>query len=111
MSPGPLDLYELCAGADTDQEPKSQNHPPEPRVLVPDQLGGPLHDEGPLGEGEAEAGEGAVPGGDGVAEAHQQQEADPVEEEGGEECGEECEVRAEQRDILVTLLPLPASVT
>ena len=99
MSPGPLDLYELRTGSDTNQEPKSQNHPPEPRVLVPDQLGGPLHDEGPLGEGEAEAGEGAVPGGDGVAEAHEEEEPDPVEEERRQERREEDEVVAQQSGV------------
>ena len=40
-----------------------------------------LHDEGPLGEGQAEAGQGSVAARHRVAEAHQQKETDPVEQE------------------------------
>jgi len=89
MSPGSFDLDELGAGPDTNEKSKSQDQPPEPSILVPHQLGGSLHDQGPLGEREAEAREGPVPGCDGVAETHEEQEADPVEEKSCEECGEE----------------------
>ena len=92
MPPWPLDLDELGAGPHADQEPKREDQPPQPGVLVPDQLGGALHDEGPLGQWEAEPGEGPVPRGDRVAEAHQQQEPNPIEEEGCQEGGEECKV-------------------
>ena len=110
MPPGPLDLDELGAGPHADQEPECQHQPPQPGVLVPDQLGGALHDQGPLGEREAEPGEGPVPRGDRVAEAHQQQEADPVEEEGRQKGGEECKVGPQQSNVLVkerlSIIPL-----
>ncbi len=40
-----------------------------------------LDDDGPLGQGEPEPGQGAVPAGDRRAEAQKQQEADPVQQE------------------------------
>lgn len=60
---------------------KSHDQPPEPPVLVGGELGGVLHDERPLSEREAEAGQGAVAARDRVAKTHQQQETDPVEQE------------------------------
>ena len=75
VGPGLLDLPELHHGADADEEAKGEHQPPQPGVLVPDDVGAALHDERPLGEGEAEARQGAVPRRDGVAEAHQQHEA------------------------------------
>lgn len=45
------------------------------------ELRGVLHNERPLGERQAEAGESTVATGNRVTEAHQQQETDPVEQE------------------------------
>ena len=110
VPPWPLDLDELGAGPDADQEPEGQHQPPQPGVLIPDQLGVPLHDQGPLGEREAEPGKGPVPRGDRVAETHQQKEANPVKQEGRQEGGEECKVGAQQGNVLIkkslSIIPL-----
>lgn len=45
------------------------------------ELGGMLHDEGPLGEGQSEASKRTVATSHRVTETHQQQEPYPVEEE------------------------------
>ena len=76
----------LSASSHADEKSKSQDEPPEPGVLISDQLGRTFDDQSPLGEREAEASEGPIPRGNGVTEAHQQQEADPVKEKRCEEC-------------------------
>ena len=110
MPPWPLDLNELGAGPDANQEAKGQHQPPQPGVLIPDKLSVPFHDQSPLGEREAEPGKGPVPRGDRVAEAHQQKEADPVKQEGRQEGGEECKVGAQQGNVLIkkslSIIPL-----
>jgi len=92
VGPGLLNLPELNQSADADEEAEGQDEPPEPFIVVPDEVGGALHDERPLGEAEPEAGERAVTRSDSVTEAHKEHESNPVEEEGGEEGREEHKV-------------------
>ena len=71
--PGPLDVDVLQDGPDADEQAERHDEPPQPGVVLGRggghavvgphggrELGATLDDEGPLGEGEAEAGEGAV---------------------------------------------------
>ncbi len=87
------------------------------------EVGGPLHDQGPLGQRETKARQSSVsgmgkdysissfffwmsakelvflPGCDGVAEAHEEKKPDPVKEEGRDEGREEDEVVPQQRGV------------
>ena len=60
-----------------------------------------LSGNGEAGSGRSDSGSRISPGRDGVAEAHEEQEADPVEEEGRDEGREEDEVVAEERRVPV----------
>lgn len=72
---------ELAQGVRPNVFTKGHDEPPEPIVVVRGQVRGMLHDEGPLGEGEAEARQGPVAARHGVAGAHQEEKSDPVEQE------------------------------
>ena len=62
VPPGALDVEVLDDGPDADEEPEGHDQPPEPGVLRGGKVGRLLEDQRPLGQGQAEAGEGAVPG-------------------------------------------------
>lgn len=96
QSPGSLDADVLDEGPDADEESKGHDEPPKPRVFVRGEIGRVLHDQGPLGQREAESAERTVTGRDGVTEAGQHQESDPVEQERYQESRHEDNVRAQQ---------------
>ena len=77
--------YYLGAGPHTDQEPEGKHQPPGPSILIPDHICGPLDYQGPLGEGQTKPCQGAITSSDGVAEAHEEEEANPVEQECSQE--------------------------
>jgi len=106
VGPGTLDLTELEAGPDADEEPEAEDQPPEPGVLLVNQVCRSLDYEGPLCKRKAKAGKSSIPSSNGVAEAHEEEEANPVEEEGGDEGCEEDKVVAEQGQVLVHSLPV-----
>lgn len=60
--PGPLDVQVLDEGPEADEHAEGHDEPPKPRVVVGRHLGGALHDQGPLCQGEAEAREGTISG-------------------------------------------------
>jgi hypothetical protein len=60
MWPGSLNLTELHHGPDANEEAKGKDKPPEPGVLVADEVGAPLHNQRPLGKGKSKSGEGAI---------------------------------------------------
>jgi len=102
MWPGSLYLTELHHRPDANEEAKGKDEPPEPGVLVAHQVGAPLNNQRPLGEGKTKSGEGAIASCDRVAETHEKHEANPVEEEGGEKCSEENKIVAKKSDVLLT---------
>ena len=61
MAPGLLNLQVLDTGAGAYEETKAEDQPPQPRVLRAHQLRRALHNQGPLHEGQAEAGQRAIP--------------------------------------------------
>lgn len=101
MGPGALDLSELEDGADADKKSETEDKPPQPSILFMNQIRRSLHYKRPLGQRESKTRESPISGSDSVTEAHEEKEADPVEEEGGDESSEEDKVIAEQSNIFL----------
>jgi len=109
LSPSLLDLQILNAGPGANEKPESQNKPPEPGILRAHQVGRSFHNEGPLGQGQSKSCQRSIPCSDCVTKAHEEEEADPVEEEGGDEGRAKNKIVAQESRVSDVVLPLLAS--